>query len=78
MKRLDQGHLHPLIEHPETNMSQPGIEPSESFGPQMALAYRLDAIFHRAQKLSNSRVQPPPTCPSNGYARIQNITHGAV
>jgi hypothetical protein len=20
MKRLDQGHLHPLLEHPETNM----------------------------------------------------------
>jgi hypothetical protein len=27
MKRLDQGHLHPLLEHPETNMSRPGIEP---------------------------------------------------
>jgi hypothetical protein len=26
MKRLDQGHLHPLLEHPETNMSRPGIE----------------------------------------------------
>jgi hypothetical protein len=27
MKRLDQGHLHPLQEHPETNKSRPGIEP---------------------------------------------------
>ncbi len=27
MKRLDQGHPHPLLEHPETNMSRPGIEP---------------------------------------------------
>jgi hypothetical protein len=27
MKRLDQGHLHPLLEHPETNMSRPGIKP---------------------------------------------------
>ncbi len=27
MERLDQGHLHPLLEHPETNMSRPGIEP---------------------------------------------------
>ncbi len=27
MKRLDQGHLHPLLEHHETNMSRPGIEP---------------------------------------------------
>ncbi len=26
----------------------------------------------------NSRAQPPPTCPSNGYARIQNIMHRAV
>jgi hypothetical protein len=26
MERLDQGHLHPLLEHPETNMSRPGIE----------------------------------------------------
>jgi hypothetical protein len=34
--------------------------------------------FHRAQKLSNSRAQPPPTCPRSGYARIQNIMHGAV
>ncbi len=27
MKRLDHGHLHPLLEPPETNMSRPGIEP---------------------------------------------------
>jgi hypothetical protein len=27
MERLDQGLLHPLLEHPETNMSRPGIEP---------------------------------------------------
>ena len=38
----------------------------EFFGPQMALAYRL-MPFHRAQKLSNSRAQPPPTSPRNGY-----------
>jgi hypothetical protein len=31
--------------------------------PQMALAYRLDAISQR-QKLSISRAQPHPTCPS--------------
>ncbi len=30
------------------------------------------------KKLENSRAQPPPTCPSNGYARIQNIMHRAV
>ncbi len=31
-----------------------------------------------AQKLENSRAQPPPTSLSNGHARIQNIMHGAV
>jgi hypothetical protein len=34
--------------------------------------------FHRAQKLGNSRAQPPPTSPRNLYAHIQNIMHGAV
>ncbi len=27
MERLDQGHLHPLLEQVETDMSRPGIEP---------------------------------------------------
>ncbi len=27
MERLDQGHLHPLLKHPETNMYRLGIEP---------------------------------------------------
>ncbi len=27
MERLDLGHLHSLLEHPETNMSWPGIIP---------------------------------------------------
>ncbi len=31
-----------------------------------------------AKKLENSRAQPPPTSPSNGYACIQNIMHRAV
>jgi hypothetical protein len=30
MKRLDQGHLHPLLEHPEKNVSRAGIEPGPS------------------------------------------------
>ncbi len=30
------------------------------------------------KKLENSRAQPPPTSPRNGYARIQNIMYGAV
>ncbi len=34
--------------------------------------------FPRAQKLSISTAQPPPTCPRNGYARIQNIMDRAV
>ncbi len=32
--------------------------------------------FHRAQK--TQEFHPPPTSPRNGYARIQNIMHGAV
>jgi hypothetical protein len=31
-----------------------------------------------AQKIEISRAQPPPNCPSNGYACIQNIMHKAV
>jgi hypothetical protein len=34
----------------------------EFVGPQMALAYRA---------------QPPPTCPRNLYAHLQNIMQGA-
>ncbi len=34
--------------------------------------------FTGPKKLSNSRAQFPPTCPRNGYARIQIIMHGAV
>ncbi len=30
------------------------------------------------KKLEISRSQPPPTCQSNGNARIQNIMHRAV
>ncbi len=32
----------------------------------------------KKKKLLNSRAQTPPTCPHNGYARIQNIMLGAV
>ncbi len=45
------------------------------FGLQMALAYPLDAISQGPKKFENSRAQPPPTSPSNGYSRIQNIMH---
>jgi hypothetical protein len=45
-------------------------------GPQMALAN--DSMpFHRAQKVSTSRAQPPPTCPSNGFARIKSNMYRA-
>ncbi len=34
--------------------------------------------FHRDNKLSISRAQPPPTYPHNGYASVQNLMHGAA
>jgi hypothetical protein len=41
MKRFDEGHLHPLPKHHETNMSHPGIEPgppaSQASTPQNAI-----------------------------------------
>ncbi len=49
----------------------------EYFGPQMALAYRLDGIS-QGPKTLDSRAQTPPTCPRNEYAPIQNIMPGAV
>ncbi len=50
---------------------------SRVFWPQMALAYRLDAI---SQGLKTLEFQGPTPShlPSNGYARIQNIMNGAV
>ncbi len=51
----------------------------EFSGPQMALAYRLDAISKGSTKLSiSSASQPPSHSPSYVSARIKNITHGAV
>ncbi len=39
MERLDQGgHIHPLLEHPETNMSWPGIEPGSPASQASTLA----------------------------------------
>jgi hypothetical protein len=48
------------------------------FVPQMALAYRLDAISKWPTKLSISSANPPPTPPRNVSARIKNITHGVL
>ncbi len=49
-----------------------------------ALWAEFDAISHDPKKLSISRAQPPPTCPSNGccphqkhYAR-EHINHGCI
>jgi hypothetical protein len=38
MDKLDQGHFHPLLEHPETNKSRPGIEPGPPPAPQASRA----------------------------------------
>ncbi len=38
----------------------------------------IDEFHVGPKKLENSRAQPPPTSPSNGYARVQNILHRAV
>ncbi len=40
MGRLDRGYLLPLLEHPETNMSWPGIELG-SLARRQALAIQL-------------------------------------
>ncbi len=50
----------------------------EFFVRQMALTYWLDAISQDPKTLDFQGPTPPPTCPGNGYARIQNIVHGAV
>ncbi len=50
----------------------------EFFGPQMALAYRLDAISQGPKYSQIPEPKPPHTSPRNGYAHIQNIMHGAV
>jgi hypothetical protein len=41
MKKLDQGHLHPLLEHLETNMSWLGIKPGPSASPASILFEQL-------------------------------------
>jgi hypothetical protein len=40
MKRIDQGHLHPLLEHHESNESRPGIEPRSPASPARTLQAR--------------------------------------
>jgi hypothetical protein len=52
---------------------------SSFFWPQMALAYRLDAIaFTGPKKLEISRAHPLPLAFVKDAARFKSITHGAV
>jgi hypothetical protein len=55
MERLDQGHLHPLLGHHETNMSWQGIEPVAKSYSKTAYAidirnfYRTDVCTYEEQ-----------------------------
>jgi hypothetical protein len=40
MERLDQGHLHPSIKHPETDMSRLGLDPLYQRAISTAYAFR--------------------------------------
>jgi hypothetical protein len=50
----------------------------EIFGPQMALAYRLDVISQGPKNSQLPGPNPLPLALMNGYASFQNIMHGAV
>ncbi len=43
---------------------------------QAGLTARCNFTGHK--KVSISRVQPPPTCPRNGFARIKSTSYGAI
>jgi hypothetical protein len=45
MKRFDQGHLNPLLEHPETNMSRQGIEPGPPASQASTLANSIRTAY---------------------------------
>jgi hypothetical protein len=45
MKRLDLGHLYFLLEHPETNMSRPEIEPGWPASQASTLAKSYSKSF---------------------------------
>ncbi len=47
------------------------------FGPKWHLP-NSSMPFHMAKKVSISRAQNPPTCPSNGFARIKIIMYRAL
>ncbi len=50
----------------------------EIFGPQMVLAYRLDANSQGPKNSSFPGPKPTPTCTLNGSENIKNIMHVAV
>jgi hypothetical protein len=80
-ERPEQGDEVPLCTCSSTPPPPPSMGPGnlEFFGPQMALAYRLDDNSQGPKNyISISTAQPPPTCPHTGYALIQNIMHGTV
>ncbi len=53
---------------------------SESINQGQLCAKKIGMRCHfiGPKKLSNSRAQPSPTCPRNGYACIQNIMPGGL
>jgi hypothetical protein len=53
MKRLDQGHLQPLQEHPETNMPRPGIKPGPpaSQASTLAKSYSIRTAYAAIKNL---------------------------
>jgi hypothetical protein len=54
------------------------LEISSFLGPKWHSPIGLMPFQRGSKKLSISRAQPPPICPRNGCAHIQNIMHGAV
>ncbi len=57
-----------------------GLSPEnlEFFGPQMALAYRLDAISQGPKSLNFQGPTPLPLALVMDAAQIKSITHGGV
>jgi hypothetical protein len=51
---------------------------SQVFWAQNGTRLSARCHFTGPKKLENSSAQLPPSSPRNGYARIQNIMHGAV
>jgi hypothetical protein len=85
MERLDQGHLHPLLEHPETNMSRPDIEPGSHAGKHskelfeqllyvlLWKIYKLVELFIyiTAKLWQRLKSEPKPIC-NNGFDKRKN------